>query len=88
MNTPAPTKPLTHRVAGRAQVGLSYFFLSGFFAVVAAQGLGYLKTDMLSQLSPIVMLVMTFWFQRQRTSVDDPHQTNPTTAPQAQEPPK
>lgn len=58
---------LRHK-AGNAQVGLSYFFLIGFFAVVIMEGLGLLKISMVNQLIPIVMLVMTFWFQRQRTT--------------------
>jgi hypothetical protein len=81
-----PTKPLTHRAAGRAQVGLSYFFLGGFFAALGAEGLGYIKMDIMGQLAPMAMLVLSFWFQRQRettdavTNVSD--HPNPTTPAQ------
>jgi hypothetical protein len=82
-----PARPLTHRVAGRAQVGLSYFFLAGFFAALGAEGLGYIKMDIMGQLGPMAMLVLSFWFQRQRettdavTNVSD--HSNPTQPPQA-----
>jgi hypothetical protein len=78
-------KPLTHSVAGRAQVGLSYFFLAGFFALLVLEGLGYIKINVVDELGPITMLVMSFWFQRQRTSVDE---SPPATAPVPTEPPQ
>lgn len=79
-----PAKPLTHRVAGRAQVGLSYFFLAGFFALATAQGLGYLKLDVVGELKDVLMLVMSFWFMRQRESVNptQPEIPAPSEKPQ------
>lgn len=76
------TKPLTHTIAGRAQVGLSYFFLAGFFALATAQGLGYLKLDIIGELKDIVTLVMSFWFMRQRESTaETPASPVPPTQP-------
>ncbi len=77
---------LTHRKARSAQVGLSYFFLAGFFGIIIMQGTGCLKFDVMGQLGPMAMLVLSFWFQRQRTSSDDPTPTptpNPIQPPQA-----
>jgi len=67
----APPKPLTHRIAGRHQVGLSYFFLAGFFTCVILQGFGYLKTDITHDLATMAMLVLSFWFNRQRETVPE-----------------
>lgn len=72
------SKPLTHRTAAFAQVGLSYFFLAGFFAALLAEGLGYIKLDVMGQLAPMAMLVLSFWFQRQRESAE-PQAAPPTT---------
>jgi len=67
-----PISSMTHRKAGNAQVGLSYFFLAGFFACLILQGLGYIKTDLTGQLAPMAMLVLSFWFQRQRITGGEP----------------
>ena len=58
-------------------MGLSYFFLAGFFILVGLEGFGYLKINVVDQLGPITMLVMSFWFQRQRVSVDDSYPIQP-----------
>lgn len=71
-------KPMTHRTAANAQVGLSYFFLTGFFLLVGLQGLGYIKFDVIGSLKDVLMLVMSFWFMRQRTSAE------PDSAPPSQ----
>lgn len=68
---------MTHRTAANAQVGLSYLFLLGFFAMAACQGLGYLKIDVIGALKDVLMLVMSFWFMRQRVSGDEPNPTQP-----------
>ena len=72
---------MSHRKAGNAQVGLSYTFLAGFFLALAAQGLGYLKLDVLGGLKDVLMLVMSFWFMRQRVTGDEPPNGNPTQPP-------
>ena len=66
---------LPHHVVATAQVGLSYFFLTGFFACLILVGLGYLKADIMTSLTAGVQLVLAFWFMRQRTS--DPPTTEP-----------
>lgn len=65
------------RLTARAQVGLSYFFLAGFFGLIAAEGLGYLKEGTADRLTEGVLLILFFWFQRQRTSEPDPPPENP-----------
>lgn len=70
MNIPS----MTHRAAANAQIGLSYFYLTGYFAVLVLYGLGILKVNVIEDLTPLTAMVLTFWFQRQRTSAD----TNPT----------
>lgn len=77
------TQPsMTHRGVAIAQVGLSYFFLAGFFGALGLQGLGYIKLDIMSTLGPMAMLVLSFWFQRQRTSADPPTSpVNPASQP-------
>lgn len=70
MNTVSPTA-MTHRQSRGAQIGLSYFFLVGFFVMAGAQGLGYLKLDVIGELKDVLMLVMSFWFMRQRESTPE-----------------
>lgn len=70
---------LSHHAVATAQVGLSYFFLAGFFACIAGVGLGYLKGDVLTILGSGVQLILAFWFMRQRTS--DPPTDPPTETP-------
>jgi hypothetical protein len=59
---------LSHHAVATAQVGLSYFFLAGFFACLILVGLGYLKPDIMTSLTAGVQLVLAFWFMRQRAS--------------------
>lgn len=62
-----------HKQARAAQIGLSYFFLLGFFIMIYLQGIGYLKVDVIGELKDVLMLVMSFWFMRQReTATDEP----------------
>jgi hypothetical protein len=81
---------LTHRKARSAQVGLSYFFLTGFFIITVMEGLGRFKISLLNQMIPITMLVMSFWFQRQRSSTDEADELkrgpDPVVPPKTPEP--
>jgi hypothetical protein len=68
------------KLTAQAQVGISYLFLAGFFALIAAEGLGYLKQGTADRLAEGVLLILFFWFQRQRTNEPDPPKPpeNPT----------
>lgn len=68
---------LSHRMVASAQVGLSYLIVAGYLGVVAAEGAKYLGTGTASGLKDVVMLVAFFWFQRQRTSTDQPTKESP-----------
>lgn len=70
---------LSHRVIAHAQVGLSYFFIAGFLAAIAAEGAGYLKAGTAQTLREGALLILFFWFQRQRSSEDTP--AAPLTTP-------
>lgn len=67
-------QPMHVLQARGAQIGLSYCFLLGFFVMVAMQGLGYLKIDVVGELKDVLMLVMSFWFMRQRETTNHPIQ--------------
>lgn len=77
----ATLTPMTHRKAGNAQVGLSYFFLTGFFVVLILEGVGYIKANVSNNLREVLMLVMSFWFMRQRDSSAEHTPPNPTPPP-------
>lgn len=68
---------LTHWIVATAQVGLSYFFLAGYFTLLILQGLGIFKADISGKLEDVLMLVMSFWFMRQRVSGDEPPKDDP-----------
>jgi hypothetical protein len=72
---------LTHWGVAKAQVGLSYLFLLGFFSVLILEGLGYLKNNVSNNLREVLMLVMSFWFMRARVSGDEPEQIESPTIP-------
>lgn len=72
---------LSHHAVATAQVGLSYFFLTGFFVCVIMYGLGYLKNEVITVLTAGVQLVLSFWFMRQRTSNDSPSDPPTETKP-------
>ena len=55
---------MTDLLTARAQVGLSYLIIGGYFAIKICEGLGYLKD--VSDMNEIVMLVSAYWFMRQR----------------------
>lgn len=68
---------MTHRTVAFAQIGLSIVFLVGYFVLLALFVLGEIRTpvewrDQLSVLLGVltagVMLVMNYWFSRQRQS--------------------
>jgi hypothetical protein len=61
-----------HRTVANAQVGLSYFFLAGFFTVLILSGLGVLKVDVTHFLEGGATMVLSYWFMRQRSSTDEP----------------
>lgn len=48
-----------------AQVGLSFLIVCGYFGIKVAEGLGYLKD--VGDMNEMLMLVLFFWFQRQRS---------------------
>jgi hypothetical protein len=72
---------LTHWAVAKAQVGLSYLFLLGFFAELTLVALGRAKIDVTSELKEGVMLILFFWFQRQRASGEDPEPNDPNAVP-------
>ena len=78
---------MTHRRAGNAQIGLSYFFLTGFFTVLILEGLGFIKVNVSNNLREVLMLVMSFWFMRQRVTGDEPEQPSPPSAAVPTQPP-
>lgn len=83
MIKPTPQQ-MTHRQSRGAQIGLSYFFLAGFFVMATLQGFGYLKLDVIGELKDVLMLVMSFWFMRQRETTEEAKRpTDPTQPPQA-----
>lgn len=70
---------LWHLTVANAQVGLSYFWLLGYFGAVAMTGLGKFPTNVLADLTPITVMVVSFWFQRQRQSAEDKPSAGPPT---------
>jgi ABC-type multidrug transport system permease subunit len=63
------------RLIGYAQIGLSALFLGGYFAVLAAFLLGYIRTPVewkdalmtiLGVLTGAVGVILSFWFSRSR----------------------
>jgi hypothetical protein len=68
---------LWHITVANAQVGITYFFLAGFFAMIGLQGAGVFKIDVTTKLNDVLMLVMSYWFMRQRTSEPKSNPTPP-----------
>lgn len=66
---------LPHRVVASAQVGLSYLIVTGYLGIIAAEGAKYLSAGTASSLKDVVMLVAFFWFQRQRSTAEQPPET-------------
>lgn len=52
-------------LTAKAQVGLSFLIVMGYFGIKIAEGLGFLKG--VGDMNEMLMLVLFFWFQRQRT---------------------
>lgn len=63
---------MTHLITARAQVRLSYLVVAGFFGCLAGEGLGYLKAGTAQSVREAVLLVLFFWFQRQRPNEPSP----------------
>ncbi|MGH8235413.1 MAG: hypothetical protein ACREXP_00135 [Steroidobacteraceae bacterium] len=69
----------TERLVGFAQILLSTLFLGGYFAVMAAFLLGYVRTSpewrdaliaLLGVITGAVGTIMSFWFSRARPQGD------------------
>ncbi len=75
------------RLLARSQLFLSTLLILGYFGLLFMAGLKLISSDAGRDLTPIVGIVVYFWFQRQRAhSDDDPpngEPSNPTLAPQA-----
>lgn len=74
-----------------AQRNITYLWLFGFFAIMAGQGLGYLK-NIPNDVYTLTAVVLFFWFQRTRSPIPDPTtttvKTETTTLPsQVKDPP-
>lgn len=65
-------KEMTHLGVGASQLILSILFLFGFFFCAAMEGLGYFKVSIVNNLREVLMLMMSFWFMRQRVSTNEP----------------
>jgi hypothetical protein len=50
----------------RAQVGLSFFIIAGYFGIKIAEGLQLIQATS-GDMNELIMLIAFFWFQRQRT---------------------
>lgn len=70
----------TERLVGFAQVALSVLFLAGYFGVLAAFLLGFIKTPdtwrdaliaLLGVITAGVGQVLSFWFNRSRPQGED-----------------
>jgi hypothetical protein len=53
-----------------AQRNITYVWLVGFFGIIIAQGLGYLK-DVPNDVYTLTAVVLFFWFQRTRGQQPD-----------------
>ena len=67
----------------RHQAGLSYLFIVGFFVLRVLEGIGWMAKDDDNTIIQAVMLVLAFWFMRERgTKPEDtapPGATSKTT---------
>src|SRR5690606_16855166 len=59
-----------------------YLFLVGFFALLILQGLGLLKSLPMELLAQALLLVLFFWFQRERAD-KKPLEPKPPAEPEA-----
>lgn len=53
-------------MTAKAQIGLSYLIVAGYFGIHVATGLEYMKP--VGDMNEMLMLVLFFWFQRTRNS--------------------
>lgn len=60
-----------------AQRNITYLWLVGFFAIITAQGLGYLR-NVPNDVYTLTAVVLFFWFQRTRAQ-EKPDPTTTTT---------
>lgn len=77
---------MTHRETGYAQILLTVIFLVGYFVVLSTFLHGKAVVDptwkdtiqtLLSVLTGGVLLILQYWFSRQRESTNPPIGTNP-----------
>ena len=61
-------------LTAKAQRNITYLWLVGFFAIMAGQGLGYLK-NVPNDIYTLTAVILFFWFQRTR------NQEKPDSAP-------
>jgi len=66
----------------KTQRNVSYLFLVGFFALLILQGLGLLKSLPMELLTQALLLVLFFWFQRERAD-KKPLEPKPPAEPEA-----
>lgn len=87
------------RMLARSQLGLSIMFVAGYFGLIWLTSQKYVDGSYVKDLTPIVGIIVYYWFQRQRPhSGTDGNGTNhaaqsetaarPTPAPVADQPPK
>jgi uncharacterized membrane protein YbhN (UPF0104 family) len=70
---------MTHRGTAWAQIALSMMFIGAYFGVLLVFLFGYVKVPadwkdvfatLLSVLTAGVLSILSYWFQRQRSSTD------------------
>jgi len=57
-------------ITANAQRNITYLWLTGFFGIIIAQGLGYLE-DVPNDIYTLTAVVLFFWFQRTRGQQPD-----------------
>ena len=63
----------------KSQRNITYLWLGGFFGIIAAQGMGYLKDVPYDVLLNLTTVVLTFWFLRSRSTSAEPNTSVTTT---------
>jgi hypothetical protein len=61
---------MSHFGIGTAQLIITVLFIVGFFGCAYMEGLGWFKISITSTLRDALVLVLSFWFMRQRTSAE------------------
>lgn len=62
------------RMLARSQFTLSVLFIVGYFALLVLAGLKTIDGSYAKELTPLVGIIVYYWFQRQR-----PHSANDST---------